>query len=119
MAHYAEIDGNGIVLRVIVVSDEDALDGENFCNNLLGGTWKQTSYNTHGGVYLKSGTPFRKNFAAKGYKYDSTRDAFLSKQHFPSWSLDEDTCRYEPPVPEPKDGKQYTWNETTKTWDLK
>ena len=73
MAHFAELDENNIVLRVIVVSDDDAVDGEVFCNNLLGGRWKQTSYNTRGGVHYDPdiGTPdggvaFRKNYAGKG-----------------------------------------------------
>ena len=81
MAHFAELDENDTVLRVIVVSDEDAIDGEVFCNNLLGGSWKQTSYNTHGGVHYDpdTGTPddgvaFRKNYAGKGYVFDDGRD---------------------------------------------
>ena len=72
MAHFAELDENNIVLRVIVVSDEDAIDGEVFCNNLLGGSWKQTSYNTRGGVHYDpetqkpdDGVAFRKNYAGR------------------------------------------------------
>ena len=128
MAHFAELDENDTVLRVIVVSDEDAIDGEVFCNNLLGGSWKQTSYNTHGGVHYDpdTGTPddgvaFRKNYAGKGYVFDDTRDAFMIAQPYPSWILDENTCYWEPPVPKPvpplaESGGYYKWDEPTVNW---
>ena len=128
MAHFAELDENDTVLRVIVVSDEDAIDGEVFCNNLLGGSWKQTSYNTHGGVHYDpdTGTPddgvaFRKNYAGKGYVFDDGRDAFMTAQPYPSWTLDEDTCYWEPPVPKPvpplaESGGYYKWDEHTVNW---
>ena len=128
MAHFAELDENDTVLRVIVVSDENAIDGEVFCNNLLGGSWKQTSYNTHGGVHYDpdTGTPddgvaFRKNYAGKGYVFDDTRDAFMIAQPYPSWTLDEDTCYWEPPVPKPvpplaESGGYYKWDEPTVNW---
>ena len=128
MAHFAELDENDTVLRVIVVSDEDAIDGEVFCNNLLSGSWKQTSYNTHGGVHYDpdTGTPddgvaFRKNYAGKGYVFDDTRDAFMIAQPYPSWTLDEDTCYWEPPVPKPvpplaESGGYYKWDEPTVNW---
>lgn len=118
MAHFAELDDNNLVLRVIVVSDEDAVDGENFCHHLLGGRWKQTSYNTRGGQHLLGGTPFRKNYAGIGSIYDETRDAFLLPQPFPSWTLNETTCLWEPPIPYPinQSGLLYRWNETTRSW---
>ena len=125
MAHFAELDENDIVLRVVVVSDENAIDGEVFCNNLLGGSWKQTSYNTHGGVHYDpdtrtpdDGVAFRKNYAGKGYVFDEGRDAFMTAQPYPSWTLDEDTCYWEPPVSKPlaESGGYYKWDEPTVNW---
>ena len=128
MAHFAELDENDTVLRVIVVSDEDAIDGEVFCNNLLGGSWKQTSYNTHGGVHYDpdTGTPddgvaFRKNYAGRGYVFDDGRDAFMTAQPYPSWTLNQNTCYWEPPVPKPvpplaESGGYYKWDEPTVNW---
>lgn len=115
MAHFAEIGLNNIVLRVIVVNNDEMLDesgneseikGVEFCRNLLGGTWVQTSYN---------GT-FRKNYAGAGFTYDSARDAFIPPQPFQSWTLNKDTCRWEPPTPMPTDEKPYQWNEATTAW---
>ena len=105
MAHFAELDDNNKVKRVIVVSNDNEADGENWCKNLLGGDWKQTSYNAN----------IRKNYAAIGYTYDAARDAFIPPQDFPSWILDESTCQWKAPVDYPSDGKTYTWKETT-TW---
>jgi len=116
MAHFAEINDNNIVTRVIVVADEHAADGENWCSTLLGGTWKQTSYNTLGGVHSLGGTPFRKNYAGIGYTYDSTRDAFIPPKPYPSWILIEDTCDWEAPVALPDDDKIYGWDEATTNW---
>ena len=125
MAHFAELDENNIVLRVIVVSDDDAINGEVFCNNLLDGNWKQTSYNTHGGVHYApdsqipdDGVALRKNYASKGYVFDEVRDAFMTPQPYPSWTLDEDTCWWEPPIPKPSDdsGGYYEWDEPTVNW---
>ena len=125
MAHFAELDENDIVLRVIVVSDEDAIDGEVFCNNLLSGSWKQTSYNTRGGVHYDpdtqepdDGVAFRKNYAGKGYVFDDGRDAFMTAQPYPSWTLDENTCYWEPPVSKPlaESGGYYKWDEPTVNW---
>ena len=125
MAHFAELDENNIVLRVIVVSDEDAVDGEVFCNNLLGGSWKQTSYNTRGGVHYTpntqtpdGGVALRKNFSGIGFTYDLGRDAFIPPKPYDSWILDETTCKWEPPVPYPNDGTIYEWNEETQAWDI-
>jgi hypothetical protein len=116
MAHFAELDESNIVIRVIVVADEHEADGENWCNNFAGGTWKQTSYNTFAGVHSLGGTPFRKNYAGSGYTYDSARDAFIAPQPYPSWTLDEDTCRWDAPVTMPDDGKRYDWDEDTTNW---
>lgn len=115
MAHFAEIGPDNTVLRVIVVNNNELLDengneseakGVEFCRNLLGGVWVQTSYN---------GT-FRKNYAGAGFTYDSTRDAFIAPQPFQSWSLNEDTCRWESPIPMPIDGNVYHWDEQTVSW---
>jgi len=115
MAHFAELGENNTVLRVIVVANKDTQDthgveqesiGAEFCRNLLGGTWKQTSYNGN----------FRKNYAGVGYTYDSQRDAFVPPRPFASWVLDEDTCLWAAPVAYPDDGKMYTWDEDTTSW---
>lgn len=116
MAHFAELDNNNIVVRVIVVADENEADGENWCRNLLGGFWKKTSYNTQAGVHLTGGTPFRKNYAGIGYSYDPTRDAFIPPKPFNSWVLNETTCVWDPPTPMPSDGKLYRWDEDTLAW---
>ena len=120
MAHFAEIDENGIVLRVLVVDNAQEADGENFLANTLGlgGTWVKTSYNTIGGVHLNGGTPFRKNYAGVGFTYDSTRDAFIPPKPFPSWILNEETCVWDAPVAQPNDGQIYRWNEDTESWDV-
>lgn len=120
MAHFAEIDGNGVVLRVLVVDNAQENDGQNFLANTLGlgGTWLKTSYNTTGGVHSNGGTPFRKNYAGVGYTYDSGRDAFIAPKPYPSWTLNETSCLWEAPVALPTDGAQYTWNEETTSWDL-
>jgi len=115
MAHFAQIDNNNIVTQVIVVANEELLDngvesevkGVAFCQSLFGGNWKQTSYNGN----------MRKNYAGIGYTYDSDRDAFIAPQPYSSWILNEDTCRWEAPVPYPTDGKMYSWNEATLSWD--
>jgi hypothetical protein len=115
MAHFAQLDDDNVVLQVIVVSNNDCKDesgneseavGVAFCQSLLSGNWKQTSYN---------GT-FRKNYAGIGYQYDSIRDAFIPPKPFASWVLNETTCQWESPVPYPDDGKMYVWDETTISW---
>ena len=115
MAHFAEIDENNIVLRVIVGVDEP-LDGETIYRELTGTNWKKTSYNTHGGQHLLGGSPFRKNYAGIGYIYDTQRDAFIPPKPYPTWILDEQTCQWNPPVAYPSDNKMYTWNESTIAW---
>ena len=123
MAHFAELGMNNVVLRVIVVHNNELLDengqeseakGQEFCRSLFGGTWVQTSYNAN----------FRKNYAGQGFTYDSTRDAFIPPKPFASWVLNEDTCQWGSPVPCPTDvgtpeaPKRYVWNEEAQQWDL-
>ncbi len=123
MAHFAKLGVGDIVLKVHVVSNDLATSeqaGIDFLNNLYNtrDVWKQTSYNTVGGVHLKGGTPFRKNYAGIGYSYDQTRDAFIPPKPFVSWTLNEETCLWEAPVAYPDDGQKYLWNEETQQWDL-
>ena len=117
MAHFARVEQN-IVMEVLVVPNEEEHRGQEFlADDLgLGGLWLQTSYNTLGGVHLNGGIPFRKNYAGIGYTYDPERDAFIPPKPFESWVLNEDSCLWEPPVPYPDDGEQYTWDETTLSW---
>ena len=119
MAHFAEVDSNNVVVRVLVVGDDQEERGQEFlANDLgLGGTWLKTSYNTQGGVHTLGGTPFRKNYAGIGYTYDSVRDAFIPPKPFNSWTLDEETCLWEAPVAYPSDGKLYTWDEENTQWN--
>jgi hypothetical protein len=118
MAHYAFLDENNIVVEVIVGKDEDedGVDWEVAYGNFRNQVCKRTSYNTHGGVHTSSGVPFRKNYAGIGYTYDATRDAFIPPNSYPSWSLNEDTCLWDSPVPYPTDGKYYVWDEATTSW---
>ena len=116
MAHYAELDYQNIVIRVIPGPDEDEKsDMELVYLNQTGNIWKRTSYNTIGGKHPE-GRPFRKNYAGIGYTYDPTRDAFIPPQPFPSWVLNEDTCLWDPPIPFPTDGQRYYWDEATTSW---
>ena len=109
MAHFAQVI-NGYVQQVIV-ADQDVIDSGAF-----GSGWVQTSYNTYGGKHLMGGTPFRKNYAGIGYTYDAQRDAFIPPKPYNSWTLDEDTCLWQPPVARPTDGKMYDWDEATLSW---
>jgi len=123
MAHFAKIGVGNIVERVEVVSNDIATTeqaGLEFLQNLhkTSDMFIQTSYNTRGGVHKLGGTPFRKNFANIGYKYDQIRDAFIPPKPFNSWTLNETTCLWEAPVAYPTDGQRYNWNETNQTWDL-
>jgi len=111
MAHYAKVN-NGRVKQVIVAEAEFF---DTFVDDSPG-EWLQTSYNTYGGVHLNGDTPLRKNYAGVGFTYDSTRDAFIAPQPYPSWTLNEDTCQWEVPVPRPDDDKFYTWDEDTTNW---
>ena len=113
MAHFAKLGVGNIVLRVTVVANDIATTeqaGVDFLNNLYGtrDVWKQTSYNGN----------IRKNYAGIGFKYDQTRDAFITPKPFNSWTLNETTCLWEAPVALPDTENRYNWNEETTTWDL-
>ena len=122
MAHFAKLSLGSKVISVHVLSNEVATTeqaGVDSLNNLhkTNDVWKQTSYNTYGGVHKLGGTPFRKNHAGIGFTYDEDRDAFIPPQPFNSWTLNEDTCNWEAPVAYPDDDKLYKWNEETTSWD--
>tara|TARA_R100001369_G_scaffold4425_1_gene12839 strand:+ start:1726 stop:2115 length:390 start_codon:yes stop_codon:yes gene_type:complete len=114
MAHFAEINDSNIVIRVIVVADENEADGENWCNGFLGGTWKKTSYNTSANVHALGGTPFRKNYAGIGDTFDASRNAFIPSKPYPSMTLNETICNWEYAIayPSDQDSKIFTWNES-------
>jgi hypothetical protein len=123
MAHYAFLDANNIVVSVIVGKNEgeDGIDWEEFYGA------KRTSYNTSGGIHYDSNTrqpstdqskAFRKNYAGIGHSYDQLRDAFIPPKPFDSWTLNEDTCIWEAPVPYPNDGNIYYWDEENLSWQL-
>lgn len=112
MAHFAELDENNIVTRVLVIEQEELNTG-NFGDP---SKFVQTSYNTWKGVHGLGGTPLRKNFAAIGYTYDAERDAFMPPKPYNSWVLNEITCHWDAPIPYPTDGKLYEWNEETNSW---
>jgi hypothetical protein len=115
MAHYAKIDNNNIVIKVIVI-DEETVNSGVFGDPL---SWIQTSFNTYGGEHSLDGTPLRKNYAGAGYTYDKDRDAFIPPKPYPSWILDEDTCQWDAPVPKPaprEDGKIHIWDEDIVNW---
>jgi hypothetical protein len=118
MAHFAEIDADNLVVRVLVVPDAQENRGQEFlADDLgLGGTWKKTSYNTQAGVHANGGTPYRKNYAGIGFTFDAGRDAFIPPKPYASWTLDEATCNWEAPVPMPTDDKMYRWDEETTNW---
>ena len=120
MAHFAKLGTGNKVISVHVVSNEVATTeqaGIDFLHQLHNYPfWKQTSYNTGGGVHKLGGTPFRKNYAGIGYTYDEDRDAFIAPKPYASWILNEDTCCWEAPVAYPDDGKHYNWNEETQQW---
>lgn len=114
MSHFAKLDDNNMVIFVTVGRDED--DGlEDEISARTGETYKQTSYNTHGGKHRLGGTPFRKNYAGIGFTYDAERDAFIPPKPFPSWTLNDDTCLWEAPVPQPTNGF-WVWNEDSLEW---
>ena len=117
MAHFAQLNADNVVTKVIVIANEEITDSEDveqeeigqiFCTALLGGNWMQTSYNHS----------FRKNFAGVGFKYDESKDAFIPPQPFASWLLNESTCIWEAPVSIPDNENIYIWNEETTNWDL-
>ena len=117
MAHFARLDENNIVTSVVVVDNRDTSDaggvekehiGAAHLERILGGTWKQTSYNAN----------FRKNYAGIGYTFDSQRDAFIPPKPFNSWVLVEETCQWKAPVEMPTDGQMYSWDEATTSWTV-
>jgi hypothetical protein len=110
MAHFAKLGVGNIVEKVVVVSNDIATSeqaGIDFLNNLYGTNdiWKQTSYNCN----------FRKNYAGKNFTYDESRDAFIGPQPYPSWVLNEETCKYDPPIEKPEGN--YVWNELHRRWE--
>ena len=118
MAHFAELDENNVVIRVIVVNNNELMDngseseekGIAFCQSLFPNTnWKQTSYNGN----------FRKNYAGVGYSYlPAPIDGFAPPRPYESWNLDPDVCQWVAPVPMPTDGQRYLWNETVQVWEV-
>ncbi len=110
MAHFAEIDSNNVVLRVLVVADEHEHRGQEFladdCG--LGGTWIQTSYNSN----------IRGKFAGMGDIYDVEADRFYGPQPLPSWTLNRTSWTWEPPIPMPNDGQEYRWVENDLNWQV-
>ena len=132
MASFAKLNNN-IVLRVESVVNEVLKDSNGIEQESIGidflrtlynepnAIWKQTSYNTNGGVHNNGGTPFRKNYAGIDYTYDETRNAFIPPKPYNSWILNEDTCNWDAPIPMPSDAsidKRYTWNEENQSWTL-
>lgn len=105
MSHFAEIDQNNIVLRVLVGDNSLPDEGKSWFEDNLGGTWVQTSYNGN----------FRKHFAGIGFTYDAERDAFIPPKPFESWILNEETCIWEAPIPYPAEGSWY-WDEEQQSW---
>lgn len=121
MAHFAKVQ-KGVVTQVIVAEPEFF---DTFVDSSPG-QWVQTSYNTRGGVHYnpETGEPsadqskaLRKNYAGRGYTYDAGRDAFIPTKPFESWTLNETSCLWEPPVAMPSEGGPYVWNETEQKWD--
>ena len=119
MAYFAKLGTGNIIENVIsinntVITDANGVEqeqlGVDFINKLYNtrDVWKQTSYNNN----------IRKNFAGIGFQYDQTRDAFIPPKPFNSWVLNEDTCRWESPIPYPQDNNKYNWNEQNQSWDL-
>ena len=127
MASFAKIGLNNKVIEVLSVHNDELKDAEGIEQEVLGidfltkltgwSIWKQTSYNTGGGLHKLGGTPFRKNHAGIGYTYDEDKDAFIPPSPFTSWTLNDTTCQWDPPTAYPDDGKKYVWNEGTKSWD--
>lgn len=121
MAHFAEIDENNIVLRVVVVSDEEEHRGAEFLSQDLGlgGTWLKTSYNTFMGEHVLGGTPYRLNYASPGGTYDPETDSFYHPQPYPSFILDKTTGVWNAPVEKPEDTDEvfYIWNENITNWE--
>ena len=134
MASFAKLNSENIVTTVEsvvnqVITNSNGIEQEQLGIDFLktlynepNAIWKQTSYNTHGGVHSLGGVPFRKNHASIGYTYDENRDAFIPPKPFNSWVLNEQTCTWNAPVARPttelEDNQYYTWNEETQSWTL-
>lgn len=130
MASFAKLNLENIVIRVEsvvneVIKDSNGIEQESIGVQFLrtlynepNAIWKQTSYNTIGGIHTKGGIPFRKNHAGIGFTYDSNRDAFIGPKPFNSWILNEQTCNWNAPVARPNDGNMYKWNEEILNWEL-
>ena len=108
MAHFAELDKDNVVIRVIVA------DTKEWCEQHLGGTWVQTSYNTASGKHKLGGIPLHKNYAGIGYTFDGI--GFAPPKPYPSWVFDKETYLWQPPIPMPIDEKLYVWNEDNQEW---
>ena len=111
MSYFAQVIDTKVVKVVSI--EQDTIDTGVFGDP---STWIQTSYNTRGGVHSEGGTPLRKNYAGVGFTYDRTKDAFISPQPYASWTLNEDTCLWNPPTAYPDEGLRYVWNEETLSW---
>ncbi len=133
MASFAKLNSENIVTTVVsvvneVLKDSNGIEQENIGIEFLktlynesNAIWKQTSYNTVGGIHNNGGTPFRKNHAGIGYTYDQTRDAFIAPKPFNSWILNETTCTWNAPIAYPVDSNinnMYIWNEENQNWTL-
>jgi hypothetical protein len=118
MAHYAFLDESNIVTQVIPGNDEglNGIDWEQFYSQEVGQVCKRTSFNTYGGQHKDGGIPYRKNYAGIGFIYDENRDAFIPPQPYPSWTLNENSCLWEPLSFYPNDEKFYEWDELNKLW---
>ena len=110
MAHYAFLDADNVVTEVITgIEETELIEGllpETWYGNFRGQVCKRTSYNNN----------IRKNYAGIGYTYDAVRDAFIAPKPYPSWVLDEATCRWGAPVAMPSEGGPWVWNEATLSW---
>ena len=133
MGYFVILDENNYVVKVDTINNsvftinniENVDKANDFLNNLFNtnNLYLQTSYNTRGGVHYTNNQPsqdqskaFRKNYAGIGYYYDNIRDAFIPPKPFPSWTLNEESCLWDSPIPYPSDGKMYTWNEDILNW---
>ena len=122
MSHWAEVNNDNQVIRVLVGDNNDPAgdEGYSWLIDNLGGTWIKTSYNTYAGVHNNGGTPLRKNYAGIGYTYDSGRDAFIPPKYFQSWVWSEERLCWQPPVsiPDHEQNKKAVWNESVTNWEL-
>jgi hypothetical protein len=118
MAHWAELDENNIVTRVLVGDNNDPAgdEGYQWLIDNLGGKWVKTSYNTIAGQHTSGGTPLRGNYAGIGYSYNEELDAFIPPKPFESWTLNTEKYNWDAPKAYPTDGKFYTWDEADQNW---